>query len=114
MTGDKIFIIHILRSLQNKDQDEEVINSKILQQNKNDLQQRVSGLRLNHIIGLLKTGISQDFVITELKDGLIVEALLGVNSNKRHGLETATREPRTGDKTTDYPSKIGKVTPMSK
>ena len=24
-------------------------------------------------------------------------ALLGVNFDKRHGLETATREPRTGD-----------------
>ena len=25
------------------------------------------------------------------------EALLGVNFDKRHGLEIATREPRTGD-----------------
>ena len=28
---------------------------------------------------------------------LITEALLGVNSDKRHGLEPATWEPRTGD-----------------
>ena len=27
----------------------------------------------------------------------IIEALLGVNFDKRHGLETATGEPRTGD-----------------
>ena len=28
---------------------------------------------------------------------LLYEALLGVNSDKRHGLEPATWEPRTGD-----------------
>ena len=36
------------------------------------------------------------------------EALLGVNSDKRHGLETATREPRTGDERQTTPAKRGK------
>ena len=35
-----------------------------------------------------------------------IEALLGVNFDKRHGLETATREPRTADeRQTDAPAK---------
>ena len=33
------------------------------------------------------------------------EALLGVNSNKRHDLETATWEPRTGDERHTTPAK---------
>ena len=35
----------------------------------------------------------------------IVEALLGVNFDKRHGFETATREPRTGDERQTTPAK---------
>ena len=33
------------------------------------------------------------------------EALLGINFDKRHGLETATREPRTGDERQTTPAK---------
>ena len=38
-------------------------------------------------------------------DTLINEALLGVNFDKRRGLETATREPRTGDERQSTPAK---------
>ena len=35
----------------------------------------------------------------------VIEALLGVNFDKRHGLETATREPRTDDERQTTPAK---------
>ena len=43
-----------------------------------------------------------------------VEALLGVNSDKQHGLETGNPRATNWRQTTDYSSEIGKATPMSK
>ena len=47
-------------------------------------------------------GLSKRQFIDELT---IKEALLGVNFDKRHGLETATREPRTGNERQTTPAK---------
>ena len=48
-------------------------------------------------------GLSKRQFIDELYT--IKEALLGVNFEKRHGLETAIREPRTGNERETTPAK---------